>query len=92
MPINLEQKLVKQEHEVSSKPEIRKNTQTFKIQEIWSDLPKTEWMKEKDEEKKSILKGGLYTQIQEIYKLKTGKDVKRSTIRRCVNSLIKQAK
>lgn len=92
MPSNLEQKLAKQEVEVNSKPELKKNTQTFKIQEIWKRLNKSEWMKEKDEDKKSILKGGLYTEIQEIYKLKTGRDVKRSTIRRCVNSFIKQAK
>ena len=89
---NLEQKLAKQEVEVGSKPELKRNTQTFKIQEIWKSLEKSAWIKEKNEDKKTILKGGLYTQIEELYRIKTGKDVKRSTIRRCVNSLIKQAK
>lgn len=87
----MDQELAKQELNVKSRPEVKKNTQQFKIQRIWEGLKKTEWNNEKNEDKKSILKGELYTKIQEIYLQQNGKDVKRSTIRRCVNSLIKQA-
>lgn len=68
------------------------NTQTYKIQQIWKKLPKSEFNKEPDEFKKLSLKGELYTKISQIYEEQEGKKIKRSTIRRCVNSLINKAK
>lgn len=68
------------------------NTQTYKIQEIWKKLPKSEFNKEPDEFKKLTLKGELYTKISQIYEEQEGKPIKRSTIRRCVNSLMNKAK
>ena len=71
---------------------LRINTQQYKIQQIWKGLKKTEWSKETDKDKKTSLKGELYTKISKLYQEQEGTPVKRSTIRRCVNSLIKQAK
>lgn len=71
------------------KRELKTNTQTHKIQEIWKKMPKTEYNKETDELKKITLKGELYSKISQIYKEQEGKEVKRSTVRRCVNSITK---
>ncbi len=65
------------------------NTQTFKIQEIWKKMPKTEYNKETDQLKKVTLKGELYDKISQTYQEQEGKEVKRSTVRRCVNSITK---
>jgi len=69
------------------KREVKTNTQTFKIQEIWKKMSKTEYKNETDELKKMTLKGELYTEIEKIYLEQEGRTVKRSTIRRCVNSI-----
>lgn len=66
-------------------------TQQFKIQQIWKNLPKSSFEKESDELVKKQLKGELYTQLSQIYEKQEGMIVKRSTIRRCVNSLINKA-
>lgn len=81
----MEQKLAEQ------KPErvVKKDTQQYKVQEIWRNLPKTELNKETDPLVKNQIKGKLYTKVEEIYQEQEGKPVQRSTIRRCVNSLIK---
>lgn len=63
------------------------NTQTWKIQQIWKKMPKTDYKKETDPIKKNQLKGELYTKIEELYESQEGRPVKRSTVRRCVNSL-----
>lgn len=80
------------EVDVRKRPELRKNTQQYKIQQIWNGLNKTEWEKETNWIKKNILKGELYSKTSQMYEMKVGKTVKRSTIRRCVNSLINKAK
>ena len=67
--------------------ETKNNTQTQKIQEMWKNMPKTEYNKETNELKKVALKGELYTKLSTIYEEKEGKSVKRSTVRRCVNSI-----
>jgi len=54
-------------------------------------MPKTDYNKETDELKKIALKGQLYTKLSTLYEEQEGKSVKRSTVRRCVNS-IKKAK
>jgi len=84
----MEQKLAGQDQ----KRAVKKDTQQYKIQEIWRNLPKTDFNKATDELVKMQLKGKLYTKLSEIYEIQAGEKVKRSTIRRCVNSLIKQAK
>lgn len=68
------------------------NTQTWKIQQIWKKIQKTDFNKEKDPLKKIQLKGLLYTKIQELYESQEGSKIKRSTVRRCVNSLTNKAK
>jgi hypothetical protein len=55
-------------------------------------IPKTDYNKEANSDKKRILKGELYTKLSGMYEEKFGKKVKRSTIRRCVNSLTDKAK
>ncbi len=54
---------------------------------IWKNMPKSDFHKETDENKKVTMKGELYTEIEKIYLEKEGRSVKRSTIRRCVNSI-----
>lgn len=76
----------------NSKKQLRSNTQTYKIQEIWKKIPKTDFNKETNSDKKRNLKGELYNKIAKIYEEKEGKKIKRSTIRRCVNSLTNKAK
>lgn len=71
------------------KREVKTNTQTFMIQEIWKKMPKTEYNKETNELKKVNLKGELYSKISQLYQEQEGKEVKRSTVRRCVNSIMK---
>lgn len=71
---------------------LRTNTQTYRIQEIWKKMPKSDYEKESDEYKKMVLKGKLYTKLSQICEEKFGKKIKRSTIRRCVNSLTDKAK
>ena len=82
----MEQKLTEQKHE------LKKSTQVWKIQEIWRNLPKTEYNKETNQARKLFFKGELYTKIEELYVKQEGKPVKRSTIRRCVNSLTNKTK
>ena len=72
--------------------EPKPHTQIYKIQAIWKKLPKTEFNKESNKAKKIILKRELYTKIEELYVKQEGKPVKRSTIRRCVNSLTNKRK
>lgn len=79
----MDQKLVEQKQ----KP--KPNTQNYKIMQIWKKLPKSDFEKENDKDKKVVLKGELYTKVSEIYHKQEGKLVKRSTIRRCINSIIK---
>jgi hypothetical protein len=67
-------------------------TQTYKIQQIWKKIPKTEYNKEQNPDKKVLLKGELYSKVAELYHSKEGETIKRSTIRRCVNSLTDKAK
>jgi len=74
------------------KKEQKTNTQTWKIQEIWRKIPKTDYNKEKDSLKKIQLKALLYTKIGELYESQEGRPVKRSTVRRCVNSLMNKTK
>jgi hypothetical protein len=76
----------------NSKKQLRTNTQTYKIQEIWKKMAKSDYEKESDEYKKMVLKGKLYTKLSQICEEEFGKKVKRSTIRRCVNSLTDKAK
>ena len=59
---------------------------------MWKKLPKTEWNKETDIDRKRILKGKLYDKLTEIFEKQEGIKIKRSTIRRCVNSLTNKAK
>lgn len=72
--------------------QLRTKTQTYKIQEIWRKIPKTDFNKETNSDKKRNLKGELYDKIAKIYEEKEGKKIKRATIRRCVNSLTNKAK
>ncbi len=68
------------------------NTQTYKIQEFWKKMPKEAYNKESNKEKKVALKGELYTKLSQMCEDQLGKKIKRSTIRRCVNSLTDKAK
>lgn len=85
----MDQKLAEQN---PPKRQIKIGTQQYKIQQIWKNLSKTSFEKESDELIKKQLKGELYTKVSSIYEKQEGVIVKRSTIRRCVNSLTKQAK
>lgn len=76
----------------NSKKQLRTNTQTYKIQEIWKKMAKLDYEKESDEYKKRVLKGKLYTKLTQLCEEALGKKIKRSTIRRCVNSLTDKAK
>ncbi len=76
----------------SKKKIVKTNTQTYKIQEIWKKMPKTDYNKETNKDKKVVLKGELYTKLSQIIEEQLGKKIKRSTIRRCVNSLTDKAK
>ncbi len=71
---------------------LRTNTQTYKIQEIWKKMAKTDYEKESDEYKKMVLKGKLYTKLTQLCEEALDKKINRSTIRRCVNSLTDKAK
>jgi len=82
----MDQKLTEQKHE------LKKSTQVWKIQQIWRNLPKTDYNKESNPSLKLLLKGKLYSKIEELYLKQEGKPVKRSTIRRCVNTLTNKAK
>lgn len=84
----MDQKLAEQK----SKKELKIGTQTWKIQEIWKKIPKTDFNKESNPLTKVQLKGELYTKIQKIYESQEGTEIKRSTVRRCVNSLTNKAK
>jgi len=77
---------------VQKQARIKKETQTSKIQQIWNKIPKADYNKERDENKKVVLKGELYTKVAEMYQSQEGETIKRSTIRRCVNSLTNKAK
>jgi len=72
--------------------EMRTNTQVFKIQKIWKNLQKTEFNKETDHNRKTYLKGQLYTKVSEIYEAQEGRSIQRHVVRRCVNSLMIKAK
>ncbi len=84
----MEQKLAEQKPSKG----VKINTQTWKIQEIWRKIPKTDFNKEPDPLIKVQLKGELYTKIQGMYESQEGSKIKRSTVRRCVNSLTNKAK
>lgn len=77
----------------SNTKELKKtNTETYKIQEIWKKMSKTEFNKETNSLKKMALKGKLYTKLSQLIEQQMGKKIKRATIRRCVNSLTDKAK
>jgi len=76
----------------NTKKIVKTNTQTYKIQENWKKMPKADYNKETNKEKKVVLKGELYTKLTKICEEQMGKKIKRSTIRRCVNSLTDKAK
>jgi len=80
------------DQELANPNKPRTNTQTYKIQEIWKKMPKTDYNKETNKLKKMTLKGELYTKLTQLCEEKMGKKIKRSTIRRCVNSLTDKAK
>jgi len=84
----MDQKLADQK----PKRELKIGTQTWKILEIWRKIPKTDFNKESDPLNKVRLKGELYTKIQKIYESEEGTKIQRSTVRRCVNSLMNKAK
>ncbi len=84
----MEQKLA----ELGKDKVVKTNTQVWKIQQIWKKIPKTDFNKETDPLKKMQLKGLLYTKIEELYESQEGRKIKRSTVRRCVNSLTNKAK
>lgn len=83
----MDQKLADQKQK-----ELKTGTQTWIIQEIWRKTPKTDFNNEHNPVKKNKIKGELYTKIQAKYESQEGRKVKRSTVRRCVNSLINKAK
>ncbi len=76
----------------NSKKQLRTNTQTYKIQQIWKKMPKSAYEKESDFQKKMVLKGELYTKLTQLCEKELDKKINRSTIRRCVNSLTDKAK
>lgn len=78
--------------ETKSWGEMKVGTQVYKVQEIWRNLPKKNYEKEKDPLVKKRLKADLYTEVSKIYQVKTGAKIGRHVIRRCVNSLINKAK
>lgn len=84
----MDQKLADQK----PKKELKTSTQTWKIQEIWKKIPKKDFNKEPNPLIKVQLKGLLYTKIQGMYESQEGRKIKRSTVRRCVNSLTNKAK
>jgi len=66
--------------------------QTKKILAMWKKLDKSSYENASNDIEKIKLKGELYTQLQELWLKKYGKPVPRSTIRRTINTDLKQNK
>ena len=80
----MKQELAEQKIKSTSK----QNSQNYRILEIWNKTDKSSFEKETDPLQKTRKKADLYTLIVQKYEEKWGKQINRSTVRRCINTEI----